>query len=367
MLRTRKCGNLAIASEELWLNLGIEVGTLDIPSERIVDGGQIALGNLLIDTPTLVVVQERIKDVGTAEVAHSQLGVLLNIDIERIGSPTRVGTVCEIVHLGRVVDILLLAETKLLDILLDGNPHNLYIVVSGVELCHLCIGAAELLRNLVILLDGEKAICRGIGNSVQHLAAGDWHTYRAAAIESRKEEWSPRIVIGDNRCPRDIRVSQNPRQLRMVGTLLKVETIGLGAEEILDDACTEQSATIVGLTIHIDIHGLGVEGARKVELTAFVDAHCVVEHLWCSLLQRVECLARELKLSLEVGMLVHKGQEVVVYNGKIAPQGGANIAVIVHITVQNIAHIDALFCRFVARLSHRNATAENGGKQGERE
>ena len=151
----------------------------------------------------------------------------------------------------------------------------------------------------------------------------------------------------------------------MVGTLLKVETIGLGAEEILDDACAEQSATIVGLAIHIDIHRLGVEGARKVELTTLVDSHCVFEHMRCSLLQRVERLSRELKLSLEVGMLIHKVEQVVVYDRKIAPQGGANISVVVHITVQNVAHIDALFCWFFARLSHCNATAEEGGKQSE--
>ena len=350
MFRARECGNLAVAREELWLNLGVEVSTLDVPREWVVNGCHVTLRNLLIHVPTLGVTQQSAEDVGTAEILHRLIGIVLNDDVERVGSPTRVCSVCEVFSLGRVVDVALLCKTELLDILLYCNPHNLSVLALCIECCNLCVSATELLRNLIVLLDGYKAVFRSNSHLLERARTGDRHADRRATIHTRKTERSPRLVVGDDRGPRHIRVAQNPRQLWVVGTFLEVESVGLFAEKILNHTGAEQGATVVCFTIHIYVHRFRVECTRKVQLTALVDAHCVVENVRCRLLQRAESLSRKLELSLEVGMLIHKGEEVIINHRKIAPQCCDDIAVVVHISVKYETHINPLFCGFFGWL-----------------
>ena len=52
-----------------------------------------------------------------------------------------------------------------------------------------------------------------------------------------------------------------------------------------------------------------------------------------------EACRRELHLTLEIGMLVHKIQEIVVYDRKLLPYHRADIPVIIHVAMKDICHI----------------------------
>ena len=57
------------------------------------------------------------------------------------------------------------------------------------------------------------------------------------------------------------------------------------------------------------------------------------------LLKRAEGLSGELQLALEIGMLVHEGEQVVIYDRELLPDGWTGIPVIIHVAVQDVCHI----------------------------
>ena len=54
----------------------------------------------------------------------------------------------------------------------------------------------------------------------------------------------------------------------MVSPFLQVEAVGLLSCDAFHNACSEPCTAIVGLSVHVDIDGLAVEGACEVELSS---------------------------------------------------------------------------------------------------
>ena len=79
-------------------------------------------------------------------------------------------------------------------------------------------------------------------------------------------------------------VIQNPGQLRMISSFLKVESVSC-ADLLLYYFCTEPGTPEIGFPIHIHIHGFAVESSCEIQLTTSVYGFGVVYHLRCGLHQ----------------------------------------------------------------------------------
>ena len=150
------------------------------------------------------------------------------------------------------------------------------------------------------------------------------------------------VVVRDDGRPCDIGVFEDVRHLRMVSSFLQVEAVGLLSCDAFHNACSEPCTAIVGLSVHVDIDGLAVEGACQIELSSPVNPQGMLDDLWSCLLERSKRLAAELQLSLEVRMLVHEVQQIVVDDGEFPPDGGTHIAVVVHVAMQDIGDVNLL-------------------------
>ena len=118
----------------------------------------------------------------------------------------------------------------------------------------------------------------------------------------------------------------------MIGSFLQVETI-CPFGKVFHDFGSQPGTSVVRFSIHVYVDGFRIERTSEVQLSPLVNLQGMFQHLGSCLFHRVQRLSGELQLPLEVGMLVHEVQQIVVNDGEISPNGWSHIAVIVHVPV----------------------------------
>jgi len=241
-----------------------------------------------------------------------------------------------------MIDIMFAFRSVFMNIILHGCPFDIDIRCCLIKLADHFIGVRETLWNLVIFFNQYQTVLRSAFDFCNNTVTRYRDTSRNRAIHAFQLKRKESLIACDYRNPRYIGMIQNPRQLRMIRPFLKIKSI-CRPDGIFNYFCSEPGTTEICFAIHIHIHRFRIKRTRKIQLTTFMNSQSMSNHIRSRLLQRLECLSRKLHLSFEIGMLVHKVEQIIINDWKITPDCRAYITIVVHVSMQNITHIN-LFC-----------------------